>query len=416
MIALVDCVSFFASCEILFRADLEGRAVIVCSPNDGCIVALNSIATACGIKKFEPVFKMKQLIQRNNVIIFSSNFELYGNLSDRVMNIVSSFAHDSEIYSIDESWLDFHGRTDDIREVGHLINNTVKKHTGLEVRFGAGPNKVLSKVASIIAKKVIKANGVCVIDNDDQRRIILSKFPVSSLWGIGRQLSKQLNENNIHTALQLADTPKKMIRRQYNVNVERIARELTGEKCLNFHEDVVEQKQIIVSRSFGIHITELPPLQGITAGYLTKAMEKLRRNDQLVQTMTVSLSTSPFKDNYVTKHKVIQLPAPTSDTLLLTGYLTHAIAMIFTPNVYVKSMVCLTNLCKGEHYQGDLLQEEQSSGSKKLMAILDQVNIGNARNIYIGRTGTSKRFESKREKKSPDYLTSWHELPRIKCI
>jgi len=358
---------------------------------------------------------MKEIIQRHGVVVFSSNFALYGNLSDRVMNIIATFVHDSEIYSIDESWLSFSGRNDDIRQVGHTINATVAKHTGLEVRFGAGPNKVLAKCASVIAKRVKKANGVCVIDNQDQRRSILKRFPVNELWGIGRQLTKRLNDSQIYTALELADSPKKMLRRQYDVNVERIARELSGEKFLSFHEDVIEQKQIIVSRSFGVHITELAPLQGITAGYLTKAMEKLRRNGQLVQTLTVSIATSPFKSNHIVRNKVVNLPAPTNDTILLTGYVTHAVAMIFKPNVYVKSMVCLTNLCKSDFYQGDLLQEEQSNESKALMSIIDKINIGNTKNIFLARTGTSKKFEEKKAHKSPDYMTSWLDLPRIKC-
>ena len=415
MIALVDCVTYFVSAEMRFRPDLWGKAVCVASPNDGCIVAMNDQTKALGIKKFAPVFEYAELMKRNNVKIFSSNFPLYGCLSERVMNTLATFAHDISIYSIDESWLDLRGRTEDLRGLGHNINSTVFRDVGIPTRYGAAETKCLAKVASIIAKKVSRANGVCVIDDEKQRRAILNKFPAASVWGIGRQLNKRLEQDRIYTALQLADADKKWLRKYYNVNVERISRELCGEQCLSFHEDVNEQKQIVVSRAFGAHITDLAPLQSITAGYLTKAMEKLRRNKQLVKSVSVSISTSRFKNNYVSYHKVFLFPAPTNDTLTVTRYLSAAIASIYRPAIYVRSTVCLTDLCKDSHYQGDLLQEEQSSASRQLMATLDGLNVGNSKTVFLARTGSSKKFEMRQASKSPNYTTSWSELPKVKC-
>jgi DNA polymerase V len=415
MYALVDCVSFYASCETVFRPDLRDKPILIMSNNDGCCVTLNERAKALGFEKFKPFFELKPLIDEQNAIVFSSNYELYGCLSRAVMETLATFASDHEVYSIDESWLDFTGHKD-LRAIGHEMIATVHQHTGLATRVGFGSNKTLCKVASVVAKRVKKANGVCCIDDDDfQRRTILERFPVGEVWGVGSKTVAKLNIMGIHSALQLANFDKDSLRAQFGITVERTARELNGQKCFNFHEDVNEQQQIIVSRSFGKPVYDLRPLQSVSIGYLEKAMAKLRANNQIVRNISFSASTSRFSGNYQSIHNVITLPTHTSDTLAAAKFVSMGIEQCYRRHKFVRSMICLTGLRANEHYQADLLEPEQSNSSRELMKVIDKLNIGNQKNVFLARTPKETQWDMKREFKSPEYTTSWCYLPKIKC-
>lgn len=415
MYALVDCVSFYASCETVFRPDLRDKPILIMSNNDGCCVTLNEKAKALGFEKFKPFFELKPLIDQQNAIVFSSNYELYGCLSRAVMETLATFASDHEVYSIDESWLDFTGHKD-LRAIGHEMIATVQQHTGLATRVGFGSNKTLCKVASVVAKRVKKANGVCCIDDDDfQRRTILERFPVGEVWGIGSKTAAKLNIIGINSALQLANFDKDSLRAQFGITVERTARELNGQKCFNFHEDVSEQQQIIVSRSFGKPVYDLRPLQSVSIGYLEKAMTKLRANNQIVRNISFSASTSRFSGNYQSIHNVITLPTHTSDTLAAAKFVSMGIEQCYRRHKFARSMICLTGLRANEHYQADLLEPEQSNSSRELMKVIDKLNIGNQKNVFLARTPKETQWDMKREYKSPEYTTNWCYLPKIKC-
>ena len=415
MYALVDGVSFFCSCESVYRPDLRNRGIIILSNNDGTVVSLNEIAKNHGLKKFKPYFELKPLIDKHNICVKSSNYALYGDLSKKMMDILSSFGSDSSIYSVDEQWICFSGHQH-LREIGHKMNATVLAHTGLETRVGFGSNKTLCKVASVVAKRVKKANGVCCIDDDDQqRKIILSRFPVEEVWGVGAKTAVKLNNLGVQTALQLAEYDKDAIRAQFGITIERTSRELNGQRCFNFHEDVSEQKQIVVSRSFGKPIYDLPALQSVTISYLEKAMEKLRKNNQLVRHITVSASTSRFSGGFNSIQNVITLPTHSNDTLLAARLVSRALEQCYRRHKYVRSMICLTSLQTSTHYQSDLLAPEQSSASRSLMKVIDTLNAGNQKNIFLGRSPPITEWSMKRDFLSPEYTTRWADLPRIKC-
>lgn len=415
MYALVDCVSFYASCEQVFRPDLRDSPILVMSNNDGCCVTLNEKAKALGFEKFKPFYQLKPLIDYHRASVFSSNYELYGHLSKKVMETLATFASDHEVYSIDESWLDFTGHKD-LRATGHEMIATVQQHTGLATRVGFGSNKTLCKVASVVAKRVNAANGVCCIDDDhQQRRTILERFPVSGVWGVGSKTTAKLQALGIYSALELADYDKDALRAQFGITVERTARELDGQKCFNFHEDVVEQQQIIVSRSYAKPIYDLKPLLSITIGYLEKAMAKLRANNQLARHITFTASTSRFSGDYQSIRNVITLPTHTSDTLTAAKFVSIGIEQCFRRHKFVRSMICLTGLRENKHYQADLLEPEQSKTSRELMKVIDKLNSGNQKTIFLARSPKKTQWDMKREFKSPEYTTDWSNLPRIRC-
>tara|TARA_B110000196_G_scaffold179557_1_gene153960 strand:- start:905 stop:2152 length:1248 start_codon:yes stop_codon:yes gene_type:complete len=415
MFALVDCVSFYASCEAVFRPDLRDKPILVMSNNDGCCVTLNEQAQNLGFQKFRPFFELQPLINQHQAAVFSSNYELYSSLSKRVMDILATFASDHEVYSIDESWLDFTGHKD-LRTTGHQMIAAVQQQTGLATRVGFGSNKTLCKVASVIAKRVKRAKGVCCIDDDnEQRKAILARFPVGEVWGVGSKTAAKLNQLGIYSALELAEYDKDAIRAQFGITIERTSHELNGQKCFNFHEDIVEQHQIMVSRSFGKPIYDLQPLQSLTISYLEKAMEKLRANNQLVRHIAISASTSRFSRSYRSIHNVITLPIYTNDTLTAAKYVSQGLEQCYQRHKFVRSMVCLTSLRASQYYQPDLLEPEDSSKSKNLMEVIDTLNAGNQKNIYLARAPKKTEWDMKRLFKSPEYTTDWKDLPRVKC-
>ena len=415
MYALVDCVTFYASCEAVFRPDLRNKPILVMSNNDGCCVTLNDRAKQLGFKKFKPYFELKPMIDKYQATVCSSNYELYGCLSKRVMNTLATFASDYEVYSIDESWLDFSGHKN-LRETGHKMIATVKQHTGLDTRVGFGSNKTLCKVASVVAKKVKRANGVCCIDdNDYQRKAILERFPVAEVWGVGAKTAAKLNQLGIYSALELAQYDKDAIRAQFGITIERTSRELNGQRCFNFHEDVNDQQQIVVSRSFGKPIYELQPLISMTTSYLETAMAKLRANKQLVRHISVSASTSRFSGSYKHIKNVVTLPVHTNDTLLAAQHVSKALEQCFERHKFVRSMVCLTSLQADKYYQADLLEPEQTASSRTLMTVLDTLNRHNQKKVFLARSLKKREWDMKRLFKSPEYTTDWADLPKIKC-
>lgn len=416
MYALVDCETMYASCEAVFRPDLRGKPIVVLSNNDGCIVAMNNVAKRLGMPMFEPYFKMKNELGKLGVHVFSSNYELYGDLSSRIMDTLSTFAADIHVYSIDEAFLDLRGHAFDKRQWSRDIIQTIQRDIGMPVRVGIGKTKTLTKVANVVAKKVARAKGVCCIDDEAQREKILKIFPLSEVWGIGRKLTMRLGAEGITTAWQLAEADKTYLRKNFSVVVERTALELQGTECIPFHDEPEDKKQIVVSRAFSQPITEVKPLQALTVDYLSKAMVKLRKHRLLVETLVVSASSSRFADAYVSHHKVIKLAVPSNDTLAISNKVTEAIAAMFKPNSkYVRSMVCLSELRDEGFYQKDLLAEEQTDRSMKLMAVMDEINKHHGNQVFIGSTGIKNDWAMARRMKSPNYTTSWAELPIIKC-
>lgn len=407
--------SFYASCEQVYRVEIRNLPILVFSNNDSICVTLNDRAKQLGFEKFRTYQDLAPMIKLHGAVCFSSNYSLYADLSRRMMETLKPFASDFFIYSIDEAWLEFSGH-EDLRETGREINRTVFKHTGIPTRTGFGSNKTLAKVASSIAKRIPRANGVCCIDDDfNQRPAILDRFPIGEVWGIGSKTESKLKYMGINTALELADYDKKNLRKLFGVTIERTARELNGEKCLSFHEVFKEQQQIISSKAFGKPIYQLPALLSVTMGYLEKAMEKLRANNQLARYISISASGPRSSGGRGTIQEVIALPTHTNDTLLCAQLVTTAFTRIFKPNKYLRSMVCLTGLISDENYQLDFLEPEQSIKSRKLMSVIDTLNKGNQKNVSLGRSPKQTPWSMRRELLSPRYTTSWTDLPTIQC-
>jgi DNA polymerase V len=415
MYALIDCNRMYASCERIYRPDLRDKPIVILSNNDGTVVTLTKEAQALGVPKFSPYFQIKELCEQKNIHVFSSNYELYGDVSASIMSIISSEVPDISVYSIDEAFGDFRNcPTIELRDKAKHIKDRLWRETRMPVCVGMGKSKTLAKLANHIAKKMPKSNGVCCLDNDAQISKWLKKFSVNEVWGIGKQISKKLNNMNIFTAYDLANANLKHIRSQLSVNVERTARELMGEACLTFHDTVPNKKQIVVSRSFSKKVTDKNELLEATANYAAKAAEKLRKQNGMVQAMVVCAHSSIHQPNYVYHQKLIAFPAPTSDTNLIISSCTNAVNELFRPGVkYSKAIVMFVDIVQKDSFQLDMLSPGDSKKSIELMKLIDKLNINNQNNISIGRQGIKKEWSMKRQLMSPCYTTKWDDLPKI---
>ena len=297
--ALVDCNNFYASCEKLFRPDLKNTPIVVLSNNDGCVVARSKEAKALGIKMGVPVFKIQDEIRQHNIQTFSSNYALYADMSSRVMRTLERFSPRVEVYSIDEAFLDLagFGSTVSLLQHGQDIKTTIEQWTGIAVCVGMAPTKTLAKLANHAAKKYPATGGVVDLTCRERQQRLLNITPVSDVWGVGRKLAKRLDSIGITTALELANCSHSIIRNLFSIVLERTARELNGESCLDLEDVPATKQQIICSRSFGIKTTELEQMCETIAQYTACASEKLRQEKQQAKVLTVFVQTSPFNSN-----------------------------------------------------------------------------------------------------------------------
>lgn len=282
MFALVDVNSFYTSCETVFRPDLQGKPVVVVSNNDGCIISRSAEAKALGIKMGAPWFRIKHDLRRQGVTVFSSNYALYADLSHRVMATLEEMAPAIEVYSIDEAFVDLSGIANlmPLESFGRQMRERVKKITGLTVGVGIAPTKTLAKVANYAAKKWSQTGGVVDLSQRERQRKLLPRVPVEEVWGVGRRIAKRLRLMGIETAQQLADCSTWVIRKEFNVVMERTVRELRGESCLEVDELIPTKQQIICSRSFGHRITQYADMHQAVCAYAERAAEKLRAEHQ----------------------------------------------------------------------------------------------------------------------------------------
>ena len=314
MIALVDCNNFYASCERVFSPKIENKPVIVLSNNDGCVIARSNEAKALGVKMGEPAFRLKQLVKKYNINVFSSNFTLYGDLSKRVMNVISTEVDKIEIYSIDEAFLDFTDYAS--KERGIAIKNKVQQWTGIPVSVGIAPNKVLAKVAGHIAKKHTKS-GVFMLDDKNLIRRVLSVFAVEDIWGIGKKTAQKLKTLGIRTALQFRQCDSTWVKRNLSVNGVRLQKELFGEVCYPLEITRKRKQNICTARSFGTEIKEISKLKEAIGSHANTCAIKLRQEKSCCNSISVFLSTNPFKPQakQYNPYKVIQLDVPTNDSM-----------------------------------------------------------------------------------------------------
>ena len=418
MYALVDANSFYASCETVFNPELRNKPVIVLTNNDGCICAANRMAKELNIPKFSPYFKIKQQCEKHNVIVKSSNYELYADLSHKMMNVIGRYTDNQYIYSIDESFLhlkNYQNIIKDFHDYGTEIRRSVYKETRLAVCVGIAPTPTLAKAANHIAKKIKHFCGVAVIDDEQSRRHVLSNMKVDDVWGIGRKISAKLIADNIHSALDLANYPIGLARRNFSIEIEKTVRELNGEQCIHWDEVKSPKKQIYSTRSFGERIFEKAQLYQSLSEHISIVAKKLRNESSLVRYMTMFASASPFDDNPVYNKSFHTFIAPTNDTSVMLSAVANNMDSLFSNNVrfYRAGIGCL-DLVDERYQQQDLFTP--SADNENLMKCLDTINNRYGRNtLKFAAQGVEQKWEMKREYLSPHYSTRWSDIPKIDC-
>ncbi|MSS75822.1 MAG: Y-family DNA polymerase [Methyloglobulus sp.] len=418
MIALVDCNNFYVSCERVFQPSLEGKPVGILSNNDGCIIARSEEIKKLGVAMGTPYFKIPDLIKKHNIQILSSNYALYGDMSRRVMQVLGRFTPTMEVYSIDESFLDLSGFSQDLTAYGNTIAKTVKQGTGIPVSIGIAQTKTLAKLANKLAKKGIAGNGsVLVWDTLAEPDKLLATIPVKELWGISSALSKRLNQLRIDNVLALKQANTSLIRKQFGVVVERMVRELNEIPCIALEMIAPKRKQILTSRSFGTRLSTLPELRAAVSVFATRSAEKLRSQDLCTQTLCVFIHTSPFAldkpcyNNAIT----ISLDQPTQDTGILIRTALAGLQRIYRQGYeYQRAGVMLPDLMPNGMQQFSLFQDDtvDNPKSERLMTVLDAINHTHGRHsIRYASQGLSARWQMRQQLRSPAYTTRWECLP-----
>lgn len=422
MFALADVNSFYASCEKVFRPDLRNRPVVVLSNNDGCVIARSAEAKRLGIKMGIPWFQLKTTKFPEPIITFSSNYELYASMSNRVMSHLEELAPRVEQYSIDEMFLDIRGINSCINfeEFGQQLREHVGNGTGLTIGVGMGPTKTLAKSAQWASKEWPQFRGVLALTPDNPRRTtkLLSLQPVEEIWGVGNRIAKKLKVMGITTALQLSLTNPTFIRKNFNVVLERTVRELNGESCISLEEAPPPKQQIVCSRSFGERITTYEAMRQAVCQYAERAAEKLRGERQFCRHIAVFVKTSPFAMNepYYGNVASEKLMTPTQDTRDIIAAAVKALERIWVNgHRYAKAGCMLNDFTPTGVSQLNLFDDIQPRGnSNQLMKVLDGINHSGLGKVWFAGRGIAPEWQMKREMLSPAYTTRWSELPVAK--
>ncbi|MCS7727571.1 Y-family DNA polymerase [Pseudomonas aeruginosa] len=415
--ALIDCNSFYCSCERIFRPELAKTPIVVLSNNDGCVIARTREAKQLGIVMGAPFFEIRDQLQQQGVRAFSSNYALYADVSAKVMRCIHSCVPDLEQYSIDECWADLTGLQGDLTGIGKAIKERVWSECAMPVGVGIAHTKTLAKLANYAAKKWQKTGGVVDLTDPARRDKLLQVAPVDEVWGVGRRLTKSLEAMGIKTAWDLAHADLQIIRKVFGRVLERTARELRGEEWLRMHQSPDLKKEICSSKMFGQKLRTIEPIREAMASYVARAAEKLREQGSLAEEMVISLQTSGFvedRERYFNSARCI-LPHPTNDTMLMTQAANQALTRIFRNGyAYSKVGVLLTNLVQADGYTPDMFAEPPRRNVGKLMDTIDLLNQRFGRGAV--RVGTvwpgGRAWEMRREMLSPAYTSSWRELPR----
>jgi len=417
-IALIDCNSFYVSCERLFNPKIRKKPVVVLSNNDGCIISRSNEAKALGIKMGEPYFKEKEIIVKNNVQVFSSNYSLYGDISRRVMRTLKRFNSDIEIYSIDEAFLDLSNFSDkEIEKVGHEIRSVVLKWTGIPTSIGIAKTKTLSKIANHIAKK--KQSGVVSLIGIENIDSILEKIEINDVWGVGKQLTKFYHQNGIYNAKQLKNKSNTWIKKSSNVLSSRTAMELKGISCIDLSTTTSKRKSCIVSRSFGQRIEKYQELKEAIAGYSLNASEKIRSESLVAKSITVFIRTSLFQNRYgfYSNSKTIDLPIATNNSIEIVKAALNALGNIFKNGYrYQKAGILLSHLSESTNNR-NLFSSEKDEKINSLMKSIDNTNYRYGRStLSLASAGVHKKWNSKKEYCSRIDTADFYSLPTIKTI
>ena len=449
MIGLADCNNFYCSCERVFRPDLIGKPVVVLSNNDGCVIARSEEAKALGYKMGDPFYQVKEKLEAEGVAIFSSNYTLYGSLSNRVMSMLSHYSPHIDQYSIDESFFDvdqsmaerffqdnqkendtFLNNESLLHQYGAKISADVLRAVGIPISIGIAETKTLAKIGSKFAKKYKGYHGCCLIDTDERRHKALSLFPIEDVWGIGRQIARKLDYMGIRTAAQFADKKESWVRSHFNITTVRTWKELNGESCISI-EELPQKKSICTSRSFaGEGISDKDVVEEAVANFAVRCAEKLRHQGSVCQGITVFAWTSRFNENVpeYTIHDSLTLPIATNAQEEIVGAALSILRAKYPkpmadsrpdrPDMsfyFKKAGVILWQISPDHPRQQDLFDPIDRSKQKKLMEAIDAINRKNGYGtIRQAIQGTDCRFDLKREYMSKQFTTNIHDILKVK--
>ena len=418
MYGLCDCNNFYASCERVFDPSLEGRPVIVLSNNDGCVIARSNEAKALGIGMGDPFFRLHDLTRQRNVAVYSANFPLYGEMSDRVMSILRRFVPAVEVYSIDEAFLDFSGmERASLDTLGHTICRTVRRLTGIPVSLGIAPNKTLAKIASKLAKRYPKLNGCCLMYRNEDIEKVLRKYPIGEVWGIGSRYEKLLTDRGIVSAYDFTRLPGEWVRKHMSVVGLRTWKELRGESCIDFEQMPPKKQQICTSRSFPNDVTDFESLRQDISIFAARCAEKLRRQQDVCGEIKVFLLTNRFKQELPQTHDsaLLKLPVPTSSTLELVKYAGKLLRRIYAKGyAYKKGGVILSDLQSCEGVQRNLFVPADER-HRQLMDTLDRINTRYGRHTLGVAAEGLHPFRMKQQHLSKHYTTNIRDIIVVKA-
>jgi DNA polymerase V len=417
--ALIDCNSFYASCERVFRPDLARTPIVVLSNNDGCVIARSYDAKPF-VKMGQPYFQIKDHLRRNGVVAFSSNYALYGDMSERVMTIIESMVPALEVYSIDEAFADLTGIPGDLTAFGRNIRAMIFKHTGIPVGVGIARTKTLAKLANHTAKRLIDQTGG-VVDLCDQFKCdwTLRNTLVGEVWGVGKRMKAHLEVMGIKSAMDLAKADAWTLRQKFSVVIEKTARELAGTSCLELGEADPPKQEICCSRMFGTRLTDIEPIKEAVATYTQRAAEKLRAQNSLCKKIRVSIRTGMFnpEEAKYANGALIELSYPTNDVRLMTKAATEAVNRLFRPGFkYSKAEVLLLDLRQPGEYTGDLFAHSQPAVADKVMGVLDEINGRWGRGVLrLASVPAAPGWAMRRDLMSRSYTTKIDQLWTVKA-
>ena len=416
MYALIDCNNFYASCERVFNPGLNGKPIVVLSNNDGCIIARSNEAKDLGIDMGGAYFMLEKELKKHNVFVFSSNYTLYGDMSQRVMNTLAEFSPEIEIYSIDESFLNFDGfeLLGDLNDIGTRIRNTVFRNTGIPVSVGFAPTKTLAKLANRIAKKNKLYKGVCVLNNKSSIEEALKITTVDNIWGIGRQYAKLLMDNNINSAYDLTQVPENWVKAHMSIVGLRLQKELQGEKCISLELTAPIKQNICTSRSFGRYLTDINIINEAMSNFASRCALKLRKDKTVCSVIQIILYTNRHKQDQPQyfANKVILLPVPTNSSVEIIQYALKALSIVFKPGYrYMKCGVIVSGIVPENRVQQNIFDKIDRSKLAKVSTILDSLNKRyGSDTVKVGSLGVQKQWNLKSEKLSQCFSTRLEEI------
>ena len=418
MFALADCNNFYASCERVFRPDLRNKPIIVLSSNDGCTIARSNEAKALGIKMGVPLFKIRHIIEKHHVHVFSGNMALYGDMSQRVQWVLEKYAPSLEVYSIDESFLDLRGlKNIDFDAYAKQISAQCWKLTSIPVSVGIAPTKTLAKIASKLCKQYPKLQGGCYMHHAQDIEKVLKKFPIEDIWGIGKKSVSKLKDRNIYTAHEFTQLPETIVQSLLGITGVRTWKELQGISCIEFEDGFKTKQSICVSRSFSSEIYSLTELQEQIANFAASMAEKLRKQKSVAEEMIVFAYTNRFKESSPQIHAntLVSFPTPTSEQRTIISEAVNTIQNIFKDGYgYKKAGVIASKIIPENSIIHSLFEDTKAiEREHKITSVLDAINSTFGKGTIKLAIQGSGKIKTSSENQSPHYTTQWSDIPKV---